>query len=46
MNDTLLVAQEVSANAQKAAIAEGKLTVASLNLNAKPSSIFTFKSCK
>jgi len=27
MNDTLLVAQEVSANAQKAAIAEGKLIV-------------------
>lgn len=27
MNDTLLVAQEVSANAQKAAIAEGKLII-------------------
>lgn len=27
MNDTILVAQEVSANAQKAAVAEGKLIV-------------------
>lgn len=34
MNDTLLVAQEVSANAQKAAIAEGKLIIEDAKNNA------------
>lgn len=34
MNDTILVAQEVSANAQKAAIAEGKLIVEDAKNNA------------
>ena len=34
MNDTLLVAQEISANAQKAAIAEGKLIVEDAKNNA------------
>lgn len=34
MNDTLLVAQEVSANAHKAAIAEGKLIVEDAKNNA------------
>ena len=34
MNETLLVAQEVSANAQKAAIAEGKLIIEDAKNNA------------
>ena len=34
MNDTLLVAQEVSANAQKTAIAEGKLIIEDAKNNA------------
>ena len=34
MNDTLLVAQETSANAQKAAIAEGKLIIEEAKNNA------------